>query len=209
MLQQVIDYLDMNQETFVQYLNQHLLLCLVTVILAILLCVPLGVYISRKAAIAEGIINVINMFRVIPSIAILALAMPVLGVGFLPALVALFILACPPIIINTYTAFRKIDPSIREAAYGMGMSPMQSIFRVEFPLAMPVILTGIRTATVEIIASATLAVLIGGGGLGYYIMNGIAMLNNVFLLLGAIPVALLAIIGEIGFGIMQKRTSSF
>ncbi|MFM1651326.1 ABC transporter permease [Brevibacillus sp. B_LB10_24] len=209
LLQQLQDYFAVNTSLFLTSLGQHLLISVVSIAAAILVCVPLGICISKKAMIAGPVINLVNVARVIPSLAILALAMPLLGVGFLPAFLALFLLACPPILLNTYVGFKEIAPSIREAAYGMGMTPMQTIRKVELPLALPVIIAGIRTSSVEIIASATLAVLIGGGGLGNYIMNGIAMFNTMFLLLGAVPVALLAILSEFLFGFLLKQVTAY
>jgi len=206
-IQQIIEYFELNTPVFLKNLETHIELTLVSMVTATVICVPLGVWISRKARAAAVVINLVNIIRVIPSLAILALAMPILGVGFLPAAVALTILACPPILINTCVAFREVSPAAREAALGMGMTPLQTILKVEFPLALPVMLAGIRTASVEIIASATLAVLIGGGGLGNYIINGISMMSESFLLIGAIPVALLAIGSEVLFGALQKKAS--
>jgi osmoprotectant transport system permease protein len=208
-LQDLQAYFATNASVFFTNAVQHVVLSLTSIVLAMLICVPLGVFISRKARIADAVINAVNVCRVVPSLAVLALAMPLLGVGFLPALLALTVLACPPILINTYTAFKEMDPLIREAAKGMGMSPMQTILKVEFPLALPVIVAGVRTASVEIIASASLAVLIGGGGLGNYIMNGIAMFNVTFLMLGAVPIALLAIVSEVGFSLLLKRVTMY
>ncbi|MDD9265497.1 ABC transporter permease [Paenibacillus sp. GCM10023248] len=202
-------YFQENASVFWSNLLSHLVLSLTAVGVALLICVPLGIWISRKLAVANYIINGINMFRVVPSLAILALAMPVLGVGFLPALLALIVLACPPIIINTYVAFREIDAGVKEAAKGMGMTSLQTVFKVEFPLALPVMLAGVRSASVEVIASATLAVLIGGSGLGSYIINGVSMMSKSYLLIGAVPVALLAIASESVFAYIQKRLSYY
>lgn len=209
MISEIQTYFSTNSSTFYTNLIQHIELSLASILVAMMICIPLGVYISKTAKMAEPVINVVNITRVIPSLAILALAMPILGVGFKPALLALTILACPPILINTYVAFKEIDPSIREAAYGMGMSRFQTIVKVEFPLALPVMLAGIRTASVEVIASATLAVLIGGGGLGNYIMNGIAMFDTGLLMIGAVPVALLAVLSESLFGLLLKRVTIY
>jgi len=206
-LDQIRAYFSENSHVFFANLKTHVWLSTFSMIAAMLICIPLGIWISRKLHLANYVINAINVFRVIPSLAILALAMPLLGVGFWPAAAALTLLACPPILINTYVAFREIDPAVKEAARGMGMAPMQTIGKVELPLAMPVMLAGIRTASVEIIASATLAVLIGGGGLGNYIINGVSMMSKSYLLIGAVPVALLAILSEIVFGFMQRKTS--
>ncbi|OXS55665.1 glycine/betaine ABC transporter [Cohnella sp. CIP 111063] len=188
-------------------MKTHVWLSSFSMIAAMLICIPLGIWISRKLHIANYVINAVNIFRVIPSLAVLALMMPLLGVGFAPAAMALTLLAGPPILINTYVAFREINPAIKEAAKGMGMTPMQTILKVELPLALPVMLAGIRTASVEIIASATLAVLIGGGGLGSYIINGVSMMSKSYLLIGAIPVALLAILSEIVFSFLQRKTN--
>jgi osmoprotectant transport system permease protein len=127
----------------------------------------------------------------------LVIILPLMGTGFGPAAVALTILACPPILINTFLGFRGIDPAIMEAAAGMGMSPGQILRKIELPLAMPLLLAGVRTAAVEVIASATLAAFIGGGGLGTFIINGLGMYNFSMLLVGAVPVAVLAICTEV------------
>jgi len=206
-LDQIREYFEGNSPVFFANMKTHIWLSSFSMIAAMLICIPLGIWISRKLNIANYVINAVNIFRVIPSLAVLALMMPLLGVGFAPAAVALTLLAGPPILINTYVAFREINPAIREAAKGMGMTPIQTIRKVEFPLALPVMLAGIRTASVEIIASATLAVLIGGGGLGSYIINGVSMMSKSYLLIGAIPVALLAILSEIVFSFLQRKTN--
>jgi len=206
-LDQIREYFEGNSPVFFANMKTHIWLSSFSMIAAMLICIPLGIWISRKLKIANYVINAINIFRVIPSLAVLALMMPLLGVGFAPAAVALTLLAGPPILINTYVAFREINPAIKEAARGMGMTPMQTIRKVELPLALPVMLAGIRTASVEIIASATLAVLIGGGGLGSYIINGVSMMSKSYLLIGAIPVALLAILSEIVFSFLQRKTN--
>ena len=185
-------------------LERHLLLVALSIGIAIALCVPLGVLTSRSRAAALTIINGANTLRVIPSLAILFLALPYLGLRWQSSLVALTILALPPILINTDTAFRRIDPAVREAALGMGMSPAQTLRRIEFPLALPVILAGIRIALVEVIASATLAAFIGAGGLGIYITLGFAQFDTPILLVGAIPVAILAVIAELGMSALQR-----
>lgn len=177
-------------------LQQHLLLVASALAIAILLCVPLGIWTSRSRVAAVTIIGAFNSLRVVPSLAILFLAIPYFGLSFTSAAIAITILALPPVLINTDAAFRSIDPAVRESAFGMGMTKRQVLWRVELPLAMPVILTGIRTATVEVIASATLAAFIGSGGLGIYITRGFALFDNSILLVGAVPVALLTLLAE-------------
>ena len=140
--------------------------------------------------------NLVNGLRVLPSLAVLFLVIPYLGLSVSAAAVALILLAMPPVLINTDAGFRTLDPAVLEAARGMGMSPIQVLSRIEFPLAMPVILTGIRTASVEVIASATLAAFVGSGGLGIYITRGFALFDYGILMVGAVPVALLTLIVE-------------
>jgi osmoprotectant transport system permease protein len=183
---------------------QHLLLVAVALGIGIAVCVPLGILSSRSRTASFGIINTANGLRVIPSLAILFLAIPYFGLSFTSAVLALTLLALPPILINTDAAFRSISPAVKEAAYGMGMTSRQVLRRVELPLALPVIVTGIRTATVEVIASATLAAFIGGGGLGIYITRGFALFDNSILLVGAISVALLALTAELVFGGLER-----
>jgi osmoprotectant transport system permease protein len=142
----------------------HLVLVAIALGIGIIVCIPLGVWTSRSGGAAAVVINGINGVRVIPSLAILFLMVPYFGVGLETAVVALTILAMPPILVNTDAAFRTIDPAVKEAAAGMGMTKRQILLRVEFPLAMPVILTGVRTATTEVIASATWLLLWAAAG---------------------------------------------
>lgn len=180
-------------------LQRHLYLVGIAILIGVVLCVPLGVITARSRWLALLTINGVNILRVIPSLAILFvfIAIPGFGLGVRSALVALTILALPPILINTDAAFRKLDPAVREAARGMGMGPFDQLLRVEFPLALPVILNGIRIALVEVIASATLAAYIGGGGLGNFITLGFSLNRTDVLLVGAVPIALLALIAEL------------
>ncbi len=182
----------------------HLLLVTSALLISLFVCIPLGVWTSRSRGTANFVINGINGVRVIPSLAILFLMVPYMGVGLDTAVVALTILAMPPILVNTDAAFRTIDPAVKEAAAGMGMTPRQILFKVEFPLALPVILTGIRTASTEVIASATLAAFIGSGGLGLFVQRGYAMYRPSILFVGAIPVALLTLAAEILLSSLQR-----
>jgi osmoprotectant transport system permease protein len=165
---------------------------------------PLGLWSARSRVASTVLINSFNALRVIPSIAVLFLAIPYFGLSFQSATIALTLLVMPPILINTDVAFRTIDPMIREAAYGMGMDSKQVLRQIEIPLALPVVIAGIKTATVEVIASATLAAFIGAGGLGTFIVRGFSLYDNAILLVGAIPVAILALVAEIGLGTLQR-----
>jgi osmoprotectant transport system permease protein len=197
-----------NQQVFWAALSTHLRLSLSALLISVLVCVPLGIWISRRARTAQYIINTFNALRVLPSLVILFFALPYLGLGFQPALIALTILAFPPVLINTYTGLRNVDRSVIEAARGMGMAPSQVLQRVEIPLALPAIVAGIRTAAVEVVSSATLAAFIGGGGLGDFITRGYSLGEPGIMLVGAIPVALLAIIFELALGGLQQRFST-
>ncbi|HZQ10140.1 MAG TPA: ABC transporter permease [Anaerolineae bacterium] len=191
-------------EELLRAFEQHLLFVGVALCIGIALCVPLGMLTSRSQTASLTIINAANAVRVIPSLAILFLSIPYFGLSFAAAALALTVLALPPILINTDAAFRTIPAEIKEAAYGMGMTSRQVLRRVEFPLALPVIIAGIRTATLEVIASATLAAFIGAGGLGVYITRGFALFDNSILLVGAISVALLALTAELVLGGLER-----
>lgn len=201
-------YFQQNQARFWDAAGRHLVLSLTALVISVLVCVPLGVWIARRAVVAQYVINTFNAVRVIPSLAILFLSLPYLGLGFRPALVALTVLAFPPVLINTYAGMRNVDPAVVEVAYGMGMAPRQVLRRVEFPLALPAVIAGIRTTAVEVISSATLAAFIGGGGLGDFITRGFALNEPKIMLVGAISVALLAIISEVLLGSLQRIFSA-
>ena len=193
-----------HQVEFGGALLDHLKLVGIALGVAMLICLPLGVWTSRSRFATLTLMNLINGMRVVPSLAILFLVVPYLGLTATSAAVALTVLAMPPILINTDAAFRSIDPAVLESARGMGMTPGQVLWRVEIPLALPVVLTGIRTAAVEVIASATLAAFVGSGGLGIYITRGFAMYDYAILMVGAIPVALLTVLAESLLNLMQR-----
>ena len=180
-------------------------LVLIPLGVGLLIGLPLGLWSARSRLASTLFINSFNALRVIPSLAILFLAIPYFGLSFQSAAIALTLLAVPPILISTDVAFRNIDPAIREAAYGMGMNTGQVLYQVEIPLALPVILAGIKTATIEVIASATLAAFIGAGGLGRFIVLGFSLYDDSVLLVGAIPVALLALLAEASLSALQRK----
>jgi osmoprotectant transport system permease protein len=182
----------------------HLALAGSGLALAVALAVPLGIRSARAPRLAGALIALAGAMRVVPSLAVLVLVLPYLGLGFRSALVALTLLAVPPILINTYAGYAGVDPGAVEAARGMWMSAREILVRIETPLALPVVVAGLRTAAVEVVASATLAAFIGGGGLGEFIVNGLGMSDWRALLSGAIPVALLALAAETAFGLMER-----
>lgn len=174
-------------------LIEHMQLSFLSLLIAVVIAVPLGVFLMERKKIAEPIIQVTAIFQTIPSLAVLGLLIPIIGIGTVPAVLALIIYALLPILRNTYTGLTGIDPSLNEAADAMGMSRWRKLRKVQFPIALPVIMAGIRTAMVLIIGTATVAALIGAGGLGSLILLGIDRGNNDLIILGAIPAALLAI----------------
>lgn len=203
-LLETITYFASDQVRFWRLTGQHLTLSFSALLISIAVCVPLGIAIARHTTIAQIVMNLFNGLRVLPSLVILFLALPYLGLGFWPSLIALVVLAFPPILINTYAGMRSVSPAVVEAARGMGMSDQQVLTRIELPLALPAILAGIRTAAVEVIASATLAAFIAGGGLGEYITRGFALNETDIMLVGAIAVAVLALGTEAIFGGLQR-----
>lgn len=184
-------------------LADHLLLVAISLSISMVISIPIGIWSSRGQRTA--VIDALSTFRVVPSIAVLFLAIPFFGLSQTSAIIALTLLAFPPILINTDAAYRTISPAIREAAVGMGMTAAQVWRRVETPLALPVMLAGIRAATVELVASATLAAFIGVGGLGLYVVRGFALYDISILLVGAIPVALLALFIDLTLSGVQRR----
>jgi len=184
--------------------RDHLEMVGITLGIVLMVSIPLGIWTARSKLPALVIMNAINGMRVMPSLAVLFLVVPYLGLSTASALVALIILALPPVLINTDAGFRSLDKAVLETARGMGMSGLQILLRVEFPLAMPVILAGVKTAAVEVIASATLAAFVGSGGLGIYITRGFALFDYSILMVGAVPVALLTLLAEAGLSALQR-----
>lgn len=184
------------QERFgdwVTALGQHLQLSLLTLLLAIFLAVPLAIYLSTRKRASNWVLQLAGIFQTIPSMALLGLFIPIMGIGTLPALTALVIYAIFPILQNTITGLQGIDPSLEEAGIAFGMTKWERLKKFVIPLAMPVIVSGVRTATVMIIGTATLAALVGAGGLGSFILLGIDRRNASLILIGAISSAILAI----------------
>ena len=198
-------YLVGHPAQFAKALGVHVSLSVAALALAAAIAVPAGVRLAHRRASALAAINAANIGRTLPSLAVLALAMPLLGTGFLPSLVALTLIALPPVLINTITGVREIDPDIIDAARGMGMSGRDMLRRIELPLAVPVIFAGLRTAAVQVVSGAVLATFIGGGGLGDFITAGIAMMALPLMLVGAIPVTLLSIGADALFAALQRR----
>ncbi|RDB02571.1 ABC transporter permease/substrate-binding protein [Runella aurantiaca] len=183
---------------------QHLGLTFMALIIAIAVGLPLGIFITKQKKWATPILGIAGILQTIPSIALLGFLIPLLGIGAKPAIAALFLYALLPIIRNTYTGITIVDAEIKEAAKGLGMTSMQILTKIELPLALPVILAGIRTAAIINVGVATLAAYIAAGGLGEYIFGGIALNNTNMILAGALPAALLALLLDGFFYLLQK-----
>ena len=192
---------------------EHLELSALAVALAAGIALPLGLYLGHTGRLAFIAVNVANVGRALPSLALLAFALPVafslgLGLGFWPTLISLVPLAIPPMLTNAYVGIRAVDRDVVEAARGMGFAETDILIRVEAPLALPLILAGARTAAVNVVATATLGALVAGGGLGRYIVDGLALREYDRLFAGALLVAVLAIGVEVAFGVAERRSVS-
>ena len=189
---------------FTQLLVTHVELSVVALLIAIAIALPVALAVRNTSLGAALAVNVGNIGRAVPSLAILALCQPFLGFGFDTALVALTALAIPPILINASTGLREVSRDVIDAARGMGLSGSQILTGIQMPIAAPVIFAGVRTSAVQVVASATLATFIGGGGLGDLVVEGIQRNDTTVLLAGSFAVAILAIITEVGFGALER-----
>ncbi|PAB57243.1 ABC transporter permease [Anaeromicrobium sediminis] len=186
-------------------LGQHLQITLIALFLSVSIAVPVGILLTRRRNISDLVIGFASVFQTIPSLAILGFMIPFLGIGKVPAIVALTIYGLAPILRNTYTGIVEVNPASIEAGVGMGMTSKQVLFMVELPLALSIIMAGIRTSTVLIIGVGTIAALIGAGGLGDLLFRGIQTVNPALILAGAIPAAGLALT----FDFLLKKLESY
>src|SRR5579862_964552 len=189
---------------------EHLGLVAVSMAISLAIGLPLGVALVRRAGLQRWVVGAANVVQTIPSLALFGFLIPVPwigGVGASTAIVALALYALLPILRNTCTGIAGVDPAVVEAAHAMGMTPQQVLWQVQLPLAAPVLLAGIRVATVISIGVATIAAAIGAGGLGEFIFRGLAMVNNQVILAGAIPAACLAIAADAGLGYFQRSSA--
>jgi osmoprotectant transport system permease protein len=205
LLAQTWAYIVENADRFQQAALVHLGLSFGALGIAMLIFIPLGVLVSQGGRLTSAIIGAVAAVRVIPSLAVILLLLPVFGLGWRPALVALTLLAGPPLVINTDAGLRGVDAATLEAATGLGMTMSQRFWRVRVPLALPVIVAGVRTAAIEVIGSATLAAFVGAGGLGTFITSGITLMDERMLLSGAIAVTLLALLTEVILARLEAR----
>lgn len=204
----LLHFFSTHRMEILQSTGEHLWLVVIAMLLAIAVGIPLGIAVTRKPWLSKPILGSANVAETIPSLALFGFLLPVPWLGSRAdrlAIVALAVYALLPIIRNTMTGIQGIDPNVREAARAMGMTDSQILFRVELPLGLPVLLAGIRIATVWTIGIATIAAAVGAGGLGEFIFRGLAMVDNRVILAGAIPAAILALVADIVLGLFERR----
>jgi len=206
------EYTFKNMPEFIRLTWEHLVLVVISLAAAATVGMGLGIIMTRKGfeTFGPAIMTLVNIWQSVPSLGVIALAYGILpvfglsGIGAVPALIALFFHAVAPIVRNTYAGIQSVSKDVIEAADGMGMTPRQILFRIELPNALPVIMGGIRTSTAIIVGTAPLAFLIGGGGLGFWIFTGIALMDMGIMMAGAVPVALIAMAFDFLFSRLEK-----
>lgn len=202
----------------INFLNQHgseliiktweqIYISALALFLGIIVAVPLGIILTRYEKTAKYVMSISSMLQTIPSLALLTLMIPIFGIGKLPSIVALFIYSLLPILRNTYIGMNKVNKNLIDAAKGLGMTTAQSIFKVEIPMAMPIIMAGVRLSAVYVISWSTLASYIGAGGLGDFIFNGLNLYNPSLIIGGTIPVSILAILTDYLLGKFEKKVT--
>lgn len=209
MINEIIHYFQTNSGQYWQYVGQHLALTLGTLAISLIIALPLGYLGSRQKAVASFCTAFAQVLRIIPSLALLFLLIPFIGTGALPAIIALVVLALPPLLINTILGFNEVSPLAKEVGEAIVMDHRQLCTQIEIPLAMPFVLNGIKLALIEIIASATLAAYIGAGGLGVLIMSGLGLYNMTYVVIGAVSVAILSLIAMLGFDFLIRRVQKY
>ena len=202
------DFFLKNQTQIYMLSLEHMWLVGVAMALAVVIGVPLGILLTRFPWARKPVLGISNVMQTIPSLALFGFLLPLPWLGARAdrlAITALTLYALLPIIRNTYAGISGVDPAVRETARGMGMTDLQILVQVELPLALSVILAGVRVATVICVGVATIAAAVGAGGLGEFIFRGVAMVNNDLILAGAVPAALLAIVADLGLGLVERK----
>jgi osmoprotectant transport system permease protein len=206
----VIQFILQNHMEVLDLTTEHLWLVGASITLAVLIGIPLGILITRWPGLSKPVLGGANIIQTVPSLALFGFLLPAPWIGARAdriAILALMLYALLPLIRNTYTGIKGVDPAVVEAGRGMGMTDRQLLWQVQLPLALSVIIAGVRVATVLSIGLATIAAAIGAGGLGEFIFRGLAMVNNQVILAGAIPAAALAILADTSLGWLEKRLS--
>lgn len=205
MLHQIINYFATDSNQYWQCVGQHLFLSAITLAISLVIALPLGYLGSRIKPVATFCTAFAQVLRIIPSLALLFILIPFIGTGMLPAVIALVVLALPPLLINTILGFNEVSPMYKEVGLALGMNQRQLRRQIEIPLAMPYILNGIKLALVEIIASTTLATYIGAGGLGTLIFTGLGLYDMSYVVIGGVSVAVLSLLAMLSFDFLIKK----
>ncbi|WP_027445483.1 ABC transporter permease [Pontibacillus marinus] len=208
----VTEYIQFWQERFstiMSYFGEHIFISLLSVFLGAIVAIPLGIYLSKTTnnTIQTIIFNVSNIFQTIPTIALLAVMIPLLGIGYTPAITALFLYSLLPILRNTYSGIKSINPEVIESAKGMGYSSLQRLWKIEIRLAFPYIMSGVRVTTVYIISWTTLAAVIGAGGLGGLILSGLGFNDKFYIFTGTFLALILALLTDLTLGKLEKKVA--
>lgn len=205
MITQIIHYFQTSSGEYWSYVGQHLFLSFTSLIIAMLIAFPLGYLGSRNKVIAGFCQTFSQILRIIPSLALLFILIPFIGTGVVRALIALVVLALPPLIVNTILGFNEVSPVLKEVGLSLGMNSMELLRQITLPLALPYILNGIKLALVEIISSATLATYIGAGGLGTLIFTGLGLYKMQYVVIGAVSVAILSLLSMILMDVVIRK----
>lgn len=205
----ILTYLQENTGDYLGLVLQHLKISGLSVMAAVMAGIPLGILSSKALGWYNFFSGFFGLLRVIPSLAVLLICIPIMGIGTAPSVTALTLLAIPPVLVNTALGFRNLPPAVLETALGMGMGKGRIFLTVKLPLAMPLILTGIRTSAVEVIASATLAAYIGAGGLGTLILTGLGLYRMDLLLVGGLSVAVISLAVDMMFHLLERGIVSY
>lgn len=210
LIHKFLDYISRNHQEILGFTMEHIQLVGISIVVAILIGVPLGIYLTTNEHLADLVLQITSIIMTIPSIALFGIMIPILsiigqGIGFLPAFIALVLYSQLPIIRNTYTGINNVEPNIRDAAKGIGMSTFQRLIRVEIPMALPLIMAGVRTATVLNIGIGAIAAFIGAGGLGVLINQGIGRTNSTMIIVGAVMVSILALLADLLLKFIQSK----
>jgi len=203
-----LNYLGNNSDRVIRLTIEHLQLVGIAILVAAAIGIPLGIAASRQPVLQRWSLALANVLQTVPSLALFGFLIPATGIGARTAVIALALYALLPILRNTCVGIAGVDRAVIEAARGMGMTSVQMLLHVELPLAMRVILAGVRVAAVTSVGVATIAAAVGAGGLGTFIFQGLTMVNNNVILAGAIPAALLAVLADAGFGWIERRLSA-
>jgi osmoprotectant transport system permease protein len=204
LLAAALDYINSHYDAYVLAVKVHILIFMLVLATAVIIGIPLGILSSKKPVFSTVAINVFSALKMIPSLALLLAFIPIIGTGIIPASIALVLHALPTILINTYTGFKQIDGAVLESAIAMGMTRGEILRKVEMPLALPLVFTGLRTCSVDIIATTTVAAYIGAGGLGQYVVEGLNSMDTDIMLVGSLTVALISIVVDLVFFVLQK-----